>query len=151
MKNFSIYYEDIKKNVRVNKFNIHWQIARVQAKAIKSIKDKINHVITFLEENPNHHNYIRVINWFKTTAMGYPKDSPQREAFHDMIDILAENIEDYINEMDDNDNDLTKISTEDLQAVLKDLGKRKYNFQFNKTPQDHIDFIDAVEEELKRR
>ena len=151
MNNFTTYYEESNKNKRVNKFNIHWQIVRTQAKAIKSVKDKIQHVLSFLEENPNHHNYIRVLNWLKTTGMAYPKGSPMAQAFHDAIDTLAENVEDYVNVLDDIDNDLSNISTEDLKMVLKDLNKRKYNFQFKKTPQDHIDFVATVEKELETR
>ena len=151
MNNFTTYFEESNKNKRVNKFNIHWQIVRTQAKAIKSVKDKIQHVLSFLEENPNHHNYVRVLNWLKTTGMAYPKGSPMKQTFHDTINDLSENIEDYINKLEDTDNGLSDISTEDLKMVLKDLSKRKYDFQFKKTPQDHIDFIKAVEEELEKR
>jgi hypothetical protein len=151
MKNFNSFFEENNKNNKTNKFNIHWQIVRTKARSIKSVKEKLEYVLGFLKQNPNQHNYNRIANWVKMTGVAYPDGSPQREAFTDALNDLEENMEDYINIIDDMDNDLSEISTEDLKLVLKDLSKRKYNFQFNKTPQDHIDFINAVEDELKKR
>ena len=48
--------------MKVNKFNIHWQIVRVDAKSIKKVDEKIKFIINFLNSNKNIHNYERVLN-----------------------------------------------------------------------------------------
>jgi len=51
----------------------------------------------------------------------------------------------------DNDNDLSRIETADLELVYNDLVKRKYQFQFQRTPVDHILFVNKLRDELKTR
>ena len=41
---------------RANKFNIHWQIVRTNARDIKDVDAKINHVMNYLNANKNIHN-----------------------------------------------------------------------------------------------
>lgn len=150
MKTFKIFFESSK----TNKFNIHWQIVRTKARNIKNVDEKIDYVLNFLKQNPNKHNFKRVLNWIKMTGLGYPEATEQREAFvkaeqkiHSYYDI-----EPNIYQSDDDiNNDLTKISTEDLQLVLNDLKNRKYNFQFKQIPKDHIEFVKNIENELANR
>lgn len=131
--------------MKVNKFNIYWQIVRVKARDIKDVDEKINFVVEFLEQKPNTHNLERVRNWLKMTSLGYT--GANRKKFEKVLEALDG--ESYSSK--DLPNDLTKIRTADLQLVHKDLSKRKYGFQFNKTPQAHIDFMEALEKELKKR
>ena len=51
----------------------------------------------------------------------------------------------------DMDNDLSKISTENLKLVYNDLSKRKYGFQFKTAPKDHIKFMENLKDELSLR
>lgn len=133
---------------RVNKFNIKWQIARVNARDIKDVDDKIDHVMKFLDSNKNVHNYGRVHNWVKMTGVAYKGDD--RKKFEDTLDSMEKNKEKY-SSTDDNDGDLKKVSTEDLRKVHKDLSKRKYGFQYKTVPKAHTDFMNQLDNELKSR
>lgn len=133
---------------RVNKFNIKWQIARVNARDIKDVDDKINHVMNFLDSNKNAHNYGRVHNWVKMTGVAYKGDD--RKKFEDTLDSMEKNREKY-SSSEDNDGDLKKIPTEDLRKVHKDLSKRKYGFQYKSVPKAHTDFMNQLDNELKSR
>jgi uncharacterized protein (DUF2236 family) len=150
-ENFMTFYEKNLINNRVNKFNIHWQIVRTKARKIKSVKEKLEYVLAFLDDNKNRHNYDRVLNWVKMTGVAYPKESPQREAFIEAEQNLVDNMDEYINTTEDNENNLNDISTKDLQMVFNDLSKRKYGFQYKNVPKDHIDFMDKLKKELATR
>ena len=144
METFKMFCEGGK----VNKFNIHWQIVRTKARRIKDATQKIEFVMDFLKSHANQYNYERVLNWLKMTSVAYPEGSEQREAFKTAIQNLPS--KESLSGIDDN-NDLTKIPTEDLQLVLNDLKTRKYNFQFNRIPKDHIEFVNRLEQELQNR
>ena len=134
--------------MRINKFNIGWQIVRVQARSIKNIDKKIEHVMTFLNKNKNVHNYGRVLNWMKMTGVAYKDED--RLIFLDEIDYLVLNAAKY-NRSADSPNDLTAVSDADLLMVYKDLSKRKYGFQFKSTPKAHTEFMTALEREIESR
>lgn len=131
---------------RVNKFNIAWQIERVKARSIKDVNQKVKHVVSFLNKNKSKENYERVLNWLKMTKVAYRSEA-QRKIFDDAIAKVSK----VRYSGSDSSNDLSKISTNDLQMVLKDLKSRKYGFQFKKTPQQHTDFVSAIEKELESR
>ena len=133
--------------MKINKFNIRWQIVRVRARKLKNPKDKIELVLKFLKANNNIYNLGRVLNWLKTTGMAYR--GAIRERFNLLHDSLKASAKSFTKR--DSDNDLAQVNTEDLQMVLDDLEKRKYNFQFKKTPADHIIFVNALRKELKSR
>ncbi len=145
MKNFTTFVESA-----TNKFNIHWQLVRTNARDIKDVTEKIEYVLNFLDGHANKHNFKRVLNWAKMTGLGYPKGSKERKLFTHMEHYLQENVERYDSEKDDI-NDVTWISTVELQKVLKDLKSRKYNFQFGKTPVAHTEFVAKLEDELSKR
>lgn len=130
----------------VNKFNIDWQLVRVDARAIKDVRSKINHVVSFLNKNKSKENYGRVMNWLKMTKVAY-KDPKQRALF----DAAIAKVDKGSYTARDNDNDLSKMSTDKLQKVYKDLSKRKYGFQFKSTPKAHTDFVNAIKAELDKR
>ena len=52
----------------------------------------------------------------------------------------------------DMDNSFDGIHTSELRMVLKDLQKRKYNFQFGgRVPESHKRFVERLEQELIER
>ena len=146
MKNFATFVE----STSTNKFNIHWQLVRTNAREIKDVEEKIDYVLHFLDHHPNKHNFKRVLNWTKMTGVAYPKESEERKAFIRTEHQLRKNIDQYDSEKDDS-NDMSQISTDNLRKVLKDLKTRKYNFQFGKTPVAHTEFVAKLEDELKNR
>lgn len=133
---------------KVNKFNINWQIARVGARDIKDVDSKIKHVMNFLDANKNTHNYGRVHNWVKMTGVAYKGDD--RKKFETALDSLEKNKEKY-SSTEDNDGDLSKVSTANLKKVHQDLSKRKYGFQYKSVPKAHTEFMGKLGDELKSR
>ena len=126
-----------------NKFNIHWQVLRVRMKQMLP-RDRIKAAITFLHENPYHANYKRVLNWTKMTSYAY------RQEFDD-FELWLRKHEALFSQEGDLDNDMEIYSEEELQGVLHDLEKRKYNFQYAGVPKQHMEFVDMVNKELGRR
>ena len=147
METFSKFVE----SKRTNKFNIHWQHVRASVRSIKDVTQKVEYVVSFLNKNPNIHNFNRVMNWLDMTALGYPKDSEQRQVFYDTKSQLEEQ-KDKFSSFEDSDNDLSKIPTPDLESVWKDLKKRKNNFMHGGVPpKDQVDFMKNLEQELQKR
>lgn len=140
-------FVQIYENNKTNKFNIHWQIIRTNAKGIKNPDEKLKYVLNFLEKNRSPENFDRILNWIKMTAVAY-KDNI-RKTYEDTALRLSHKRGEY--NQPDNDNDLSKVSTSDLLNVYKDLMKRKYGFQFKSVPKDHIEFIKSLESELANR
>lgn len=134
----------------INKFNILWQIVRTEVRSIKDVNAKIKYVMEFLNAHPNQHNYGRVMNWTKMIGVAYPENSEQRKAFKDFEQFLVDNKNKFIS-FEDTPNDLTKIPTDKLQLVLKDLKTRKYGFQYKQAPKSHDVFVKNIEQELKGR
>lgn len=134
--------------MKTTKFNISWQLVRVAAKGIKDPSLKLSFVRSFLKRHPNVHNYVRVLNWIKMTALGYKNTSPIEAALYDTeARLLVSNKEKYAAEAD-MPNDFSKVSREDLQMVYDDLLKRKYGFQFKSIPQAHTDFLEQLKQYL---
>jgi hypothetical protein len=136
---------------KTNKFNISWQIVRVNARSIKDVDDKVRYVLSFLKENPNKYNYDRVHNWLSMTKLGY-KSNPQAVAvFDNAIESIEQHKNDRFSSDEDSPNILSEIPTKDLERVYKDLKQRKYGFQFKSIPQAHINFLDELQKELAKR
>jgi hypothetical protein len=133
---------------RANKFNIHWQIVRTQARDIKDPDAKIKHVMNHLNSNKNIHNFGRVHNWLKMTGVAYKGDD--RAKFEQATGALEKRKSEF-SSSEDNGNDLSKVSTADLQKVHRDLSKRKYGFQYKTVPKAHTDFMDQLKAELDKR
>ncbi len=129
-----------------NKFNIQWQLVRLNAKGIKDPKQKIDFVLNFLNQNKNIHNYNRVKNWLVMTSYGY-KD---RTLFSKALMELNNQKGNFTNTQDTL-NDFNSVPQTMLKKVLDDLNKRKYNFQYNSTPKAHKKFVDDLEQFLKDR
>lgn len=130
--------------MKVNKFNIHWQIARVNAKDIKCVDSKIHYILNFLYANSNVFNYHRVMNWLNMTKLAYNQQI--RDVFDNYINELKLNESNFSDV--DSDNDLDLIDIDDIIKVYRDLNKRKYNFQYNKTPKDHIMFMNLLQQRI---
>ena len=134
----------------MTKFNPAWQLVRVQARKMTNYKDKIKHVMSYLEQNPNQHDWARVANWLKMTAAGYKKSMPEAAlAFLNTREEIFKN-KDLYNLPKDNSSILDDLTFEELQMVLNDLETRKYDFQFNKTPQAHIDFVEELKKHINK-
>lgn len=142
------FNEFITEASRANKFNIHWQIVRTQARDIKDPDAKIKHVMNHLNSNKNIHNFGRVHNWLKMTGVAYKGED--RAKFERATDAL-EKRKDEFSSTEDTGNDLSKVSKEDLQKVHKDLSKRKYGFQYKSVPKAHTDFMGQLKAELDKR
>lgn len=130
----------------INKFNINWQLARVQARKIKDVEVKIDFVLNFLRKNNSKNNFGRVVNWLKMTRLGY-RDVDKRQLFIDALNL----IEGAEYNAEDKANDLSMVASDDLLMVYKDLSKRKYGFQYKSVPKDHIEFINKLKSELLNR
>jgi len=124
----------------MNKFNMTWQLIRTKAKLIKDVDQKVNYVLNFIKEDNYFSNYDRVKNWLRTSSYAY-KD---RSVFNNALSFI-ETLE-YID--GDSDDDLNNFDKSEIEMVLKDLNKRKYNFQFNGVPKDHIVFVGRLNEVL---
>lgn len=142
------FNEFIAEAARANKFNIHWQIVRTQARDIKDPDQKIGHVMKHLNANKNIHNYGRVHNWLKMTGVAYKGDD--RKKFEHATSSLEKRQHEF-SSTEDTGNDLSKVSKEDLQKVHKDLSKRKYGFQYKSVPKAHTEFMGHLKAELDKR
>lgn len=135
-----------------NKFNIHWQIVRVDARHEKDPKKKLKIVLKFLETYPNIHNFDRILNWVKMTGVAYKN---KNEEVFNLFLKTESNLEKHKSRFEKNSkdlsNNLTSISTEDLYKVYNDLKKRKYGFQYKAVPVSHIEFMEKLKSELQRR
>jgi len=144
----NIIEEEMKlRESRTNKFNIKWQIVRTDARDIKDPSKKLSFVLNFLKNNPSKQNYDRVANWVKMTGVSYKGED--REKYEKAYETLKSNQDDY--KEGDEENDLSKASTSEIEKVYKDLSKRKYGFQYKSVPKDHIAFMNELENELKKR
>ena len=61
----------MQKSKDITKYNIHWQIVRVQAKKYKDVTTKLDYVLHFYQQHKTLDNYERIMNWLEGLAMGY--------------------------------------------------------------------------------
>ena len=137
----------LREDTRTNKFNIHWQIVRADAKDIKNPDEKLSFVLSFLNKHKSKENFDRVRNWVKMTGVSYKGEV--RQKFEDAVAKLDNKKDDF--EGEDLPNDLSKIDTKSLNKVYNDLKKRKYGFQFKSVPKAHTEFMSDLEDEIKKR
>lgn len=130
-----------------NKFQIDWQLARLNARKEKDVEKKIEIVTFFLEKFPSVDNYNRVVNWLRMTSLAYKKSSQYAQFLARIQTLQAQlyNIIDY-------GNNFGKHNLCALYELLKDLESRKYNFQFGgKVPKDHIEFVNELKKAIKEK
>ena len=134
---------------RVNKYNIYWQIVRVDARRQKGARNKVALVMEWLKLHKSNLNKSRVKNWLEMSRMGF-KDQESKVYYT----IALEQLEDMEFEKvsyEEEDNELTIHTDEDLLKVYKDIKVRKWSFQYNGAPISHVRFINKMEEELSTR
>src|ERR1041385_8374147 len=117
--------------MRVNKYNTLWQIARVYARTLKDPRDKIGHVVAFLNSHKSAENLERVLNWLDMTRLGY-KGRPEEDLFVGVM-LSLKMRESRCTALDD-DVELESLADGVLTALYKDLVKRKYGFRYKHPP-----------------
>tara|TARA_R110002020_G_scaffold255662_2_gene469412 strand:- start:2335 stop:2739 length:405 start_codon:yes stop_codon:yes gene_type:complete len=130
----------------INKYQVDWQIIRVKARKEKGAKNKVSIVMDWLSNNTHENNYERVKNWLNMSRMGYRNEESKLYYTKALqgIEVISYTI-------GEENNDLSRISDNDLLMIYKDLGNRKWGFQYAKAPISHIDFMDQLEYELVNR
>lgn len=123
--------------MKINKFNISWQMTRLRARNEKTIEKKIAIVKEYLRNNKNVFDFNRALNWSHMTILWYKED--KREVFYEFEEWMY----DYTDSLkeEDNTSKFEDYTHEELILLLWDLSRRKYNFQYNKVPLDHVEFI----------
>jgi len=124
---------------RVNKFQISWQLVRVDARSLKDVSQKISFVKDFLEKNRSEENYARVKNWATMTAMAY-----RDESIKELFKVFLSHMETLTYDREDVINDFSLYSLDELMRVHDDLSKRKYGFQYSRVPVSHISFMNGL-------
>lgn len=61
----------MQKSKDITKYNVHWQVVRVQAKKYKDVDSKLNYVLNFYKAHKTLDNHERIMNWIEGLAMGY--------------------------------------------------------------------------------
>ena len=126
---------------RVNKYNIHWQVVRVADKNEKDIEKRIDQVFEFLMANKSKENFERVKKWLRMSPLGF-KDQQKKQLYGESLRYLT-SIESMFTQTD-RQCDFTQYTKQQLQAVYKDIAKRKYTFQSKGAPKSHNAFIDKL-------
>jgi hypothetical protein len=122
---------------------------RVDARKQKGAQNKVALVMEWIKSHKNNLNKSRVKNWLEMSRMGF-KDQESKVYYTIALEQLEEmEFEKVMYE--EEDNDLTKHSDEDLLKVYKDIKKRKWSFQYNGAPISHVRFINKMEDELSDR
>lgn len=120
---------------RVNKFQIDWQIVRLRAKKQKSVTAKIDLVLEFMIANATKQNQVRVLNWLTMTNIGY------KRVFKELFEEAMEAVNQLRVSAVEEANDFERYEEEELEALLKDLNSRKYDYQYSGAPKTHIAFV----------
>ena len=132
--------------MRVDKYNIEWQVIRVKARQQKGASNKVNLVIGWLLGRGGQKNKERVINWLIMSRMGY-KDQVSKAYYTQALEELEFTNFSEIKES----NNFSKNSNEDLLMVHRDLARRKWGFFYDKAPKSHVRFMNELETELTTR
>jgi len=129
--------------MKCNKFNAAWQLARVNAKGIKDVDEKIITVLRHFDSTYTKQDKCRVLNWLRMTKLAY-KDQQIKDKF----DFAIESMQMTSPDKDDNGSMLDDLNSRELETIYKDLKSRKYNFQFKKVPVAHTAFMQELEEAI---
>jgi len=112
------------KSADITKYNLAWQMVRVQCRDFKSTGEKINHAEAFLKANANRHNYERVMNWLEGLKRGYiNRNEFAVEMCQAAIDDLKENAHLY-SAQEDTEVNISNYSLSDVKSLYNDLQKR---------------------------
>lgn len=133
------------KTADITKYNLAWQIVRVQCRDFKSVGEKINHAEAFLKSNANRHNFERVMNWLEGLKRGYiNRNEFAVEMCQAAIDDLNENKNLY-SEYEDTQVNVEDYSLTDIKALYNDLQKRSLKWlaggYHHKEQEDFLDML----------
>lgn len=110
----------MRKTKDVSKYNLKWQLLRVQNKRTKVLDDKLNNVINFYNENKNYPTWERLYNYLEGLILGY-KDLYSKVKIRDCMKYLELN---KVNDMTDSDISIKEVAIKDLIYLYLDLYKR---------------------------
>ena len=104
---------------RVYKYNVLWQLVRVQNKKEKYLQNKLHNVMAFLYRYPSAENRERVLNYLEGLALGY-RDALLRDAVYHCRDEAYR----FKPKEKDVDIPLYSVDTDKLILLYNDLYKR---------------------------
>lgn len=136
----------MKKNISF-KYNLLWQLTRVKNKKEKSLKNKLDNVVSFLHNYPSVDNKDRILNYLNGLELGY-KDLLSR----DTVRRCYIQVSKFKPTEKDTDVSVKIIDTSDLLFLYNDLYKR--NEQWLKNNYRHKgqnEFLEKLYEELRSR
>ena len=131
----------------ISKYNLLWQLTRVKNKKEKSLKNKLDNVISFLYNYPSFDNKDRVLNYLNGLELGY-KDFLSRDTVRRCYIQACK----FIPTKKDTDISVKGIDTVDLLFLYNDLYKR--NEQWLKNNYRHKEqnrFLKKLYKELRQR
>ena len=139
-----LYFYIMKKSKDITKYNIDWQIIRVQAKQEKNIINKLNLVYNWFLNNQSIDNRERIINQIEGLSKAY-KDFQRL--------IIIEEIDKYfgLNKLPKENNyissveEIKKYSDKDLFILYKDLfGRNKKWLKNNYIEEEINEFMENI-------
>lgn len=127
----------------VNKYHLDWQVARLGAKQEKDILAKSHRIRVFFIHQKSEQNRRRALNWAKMTKLAYAEE--KRGPFDALINMLN-NWEGKLEYKDEDMHNFENYQLRTLESLQKDLNSRKWNFQYNKAPKSHVEFMSKLKE-----
>jgi hypothetical protein len=135
-----------------NKYDIHWQVARINAKNASSLDEKMHSVFGYLDAVKTEDAYDRVLNWLMGIERGYRKHSRENV---DRLVQAQEQLKLKKNEYKGTQEvslDFSSYSNDVLKSLFNDLKTRSIKWlQKGYWHRDQESFLDALIEELGRR
>ena len=130
----------------MNKYNLNWQLTRVQNKKL-NLSDKLYKIRIFLSAYPSLENKERVLNYLKGLELGY-KTIQERSMVHSTYNLLKEK---QCNEPDVDIN-IENVETKDLKILYKDLYNRNQKWLDNNYRHEGQNtFLEKLYTELEKR
>lgn len=129
----------------VNKYNLDWQMVRLEARKTKNVDAKLRLVTKFFLKNKSTQNLVRILNWSQMTKLGYGGAHAHKfMSFEVAMRAYGLKLPTTAEER----NNFAAYPREKLKALLKDLQGRKWSFQFKQAPKEHIEFVIQLEEAI---
>lgn len=154
-----------KMTVKINNFDLEWQMRRLEVKKIKDVATKATLVKDYalrcsdVKEGDVFYEKARVmraLNWARTTRLAYQKRNADATAIlTDLIDRLSFVVK--LGKFKDDEAmdaklEIGKIDVKDLKGLVSDLERRKYNLKFKGVkPKNHVEFVKVITSEIAKR
>ena len=117
----------MQKSKDITKYNVHWQVVRVQAKKYKDVDSKLNYVLNFYKAHKTLDNHERIMNWIEGLAMGY-KDLSTKAKINSYKELFDKsNIKEPIIKVDQIQDQAYKDSKLYNTIVIKECFNDNYN------------------------